>query len=215
VSMRLAEHERRLLGAYGRRQLAWDASLAVRLVVQGQALGVYTAPPTKVLGFVALPVGDPEPEFDTTVTLESFIAMIESSDDGVLDISALTDAPVSAAAGVATLPPACGWQIPIQGVAGDLWKTVQEAVAEFTERSRGATPAAQQSIADEIWDRPAWGGLPMRVLHSAQRLGFLGNDQSKVAAATCGTWRRFSTVRGQVFYRYPGDTARFDLHVVR
>jgi hypothetical protein len=215
VSMLLAEHERRLLGAYGRRQLAWDPTLAVRIVVQGQALGVYTAPPTKVLGFVALPVGDPEPEFDVTVTLESFIAMVEAADDAVLDASTLVDAPAGAAAGVATLPPACGWQIPIQGVAGDLWRMVQEAVAEFTERSRGATPAEQQVIADEIWDRQTWGGLPMRVLHSAQRLGFLGNDQSKVAAATCGTWRRFSTVRGQVFYRYPGETARFDLHVVR
>jgi hypothetical protein len=126
----------------------------------------------------------------------------------------MAEAPASSAREIAMLPPSDGWQIPMHAIGGDLMRVVAAVGQEFASRASGLTPQEQQLIADEIWDRPAWAGLPNRVLHAAYRLGMLSDDRSKVSAATCGSWRRFATPRGQVFFRVPGESARFDLHVV-
>ncbi|MEK9810457.1 MAG: hypothetical protein VW362_08415, partial [Candidatus Nanopelagicales bacterium] len=55
--------------------------------------------------------------------------------------------------------------------------------------------------AEQLWDRPTFGGLPLRVLHAARRLGFLVDDGSRVTACTTSGWKRFTTVRGQIFLR--------------
>jgi len=215
----IGSDEARILAAFGRRLQKWDPATPVRLVTTRSALGVYAAPPMQVLSFVAVPLDyvDYAYAVDRTVTLQSFIdamdAAAPSSDSLSSDMFA--DAPASAAQAIAVLPPSEGWQIPIYAIAGDLMRNVAAVGQEFSARASGLPAEEQQRIADEIWDRQGWAGLPVRVLHAAYRLGMLGKDQSKVAAATCGSWRRFATPRGQVFYRVPGDTARFDLHVVR
>jgi hypothetical protein len=72
-----------------------------------------------------------------------------------------------------------------------------------------------QALAESIWERHAFGGLPMRALHAARRLGFLTDDASRVTASTCTGWKRLTTVRGQVFVRAAVPTQRPDLSVVR
>jgi len=208
-------NEARLLAAFGRRLQKWDAQTPVRLVTTPSALGVYTAPPMQVLSFVAARLTDPV-AIDRTITLQSFIDAMDaaSSPSSTWLQDMLTDAPVSTAGATAQLPPTDGWQVPMHAVAGDLMRDVAAIGQEFATRAAGLSAAQQQALADEIWDRPAWAGLPVRVLHAAYRLGMLNDDLSKVAAATCGSWRRFATPRGQVFYRVPGESARFDLHVV-
>jgi hypothetical protein len=206
--------EVRLVKAFAERQLAWDRTMPARVVTSTAALGIYTAPPMNVLGFLAVPWQGPS-DFDRTVTLDSLNKAMTIDAGGDIDLDSMDAAPASIAHGVAMLPPAAGWQIPMHAVAGDLMVQVSAASQEFTDRASGRVARVQQDIAAEIWDRPAWAGLPMRVLHAAYRLGLLQNDRSRVSAATSGSWRRFATPRGQVFYRVPGDTARFDLQLVR
>jgi hypothetical protein len=212
----IGSDEARLMAAFGRRLQKWDPSTPVRLVTTSSAFGVYTAPPMQVLSFIAVPLKGAY-AVDRTVTLSSFIDAMDAvaaSGDSWTDTSFI-DAPPSAAQSVAFLPPSEGWQIPLHAISGDLLRNVAAVGQEFSTRAHGLPAGEQQQIADEIWDRPSWAGLPVRVLHAAYRLGMLLDDQSRVAAATCGSWRRFATPRGQVFYRVPGDAARFDLHVVR
>jgi hypothetical protein len=212
----LGAHEARVLAAFGKRQLAWDPSLAARIVSSSKAIGVYTAPPMDVLSFTSVPAKE-IPALDLTVTLASLVDALEAgaNSGGTLDVAQMDPAPASWVAGVSMLPPSHGWQIPMYAVAGDLVADVDAARQEFISRSQGLDPRAQQDIADEIWNRIAWAGLPMRMLHAAKRLGLLAGDQARVAAATCGTWRRFSTPLGEIFHRIPGETARFEIHVVR
>lgn len=169
-----------------------------------------------VLAFLAMP-WQGEEGLDLTVTLASVVDVMMAAAVGSGDVAvgSLVPAPPGAAVLLAALPPSSDWQIPIHAIAGDLMRDVEAAREEFTSRSKGLPTRAQNDIADEIWDRQTWAGLPMRVLHAAHRLGMLRKDQSKVSAATSGPWRRFSTQRGQVFYRIPGQSARFDLRVVR
>lgn len=212
----LGAHEARVMAAFARRQLAIEAALAARVIGTDRAVGIYTAPPMDVMAFLALPASN-APDVDMTVTLASLADALEAAaatGEG-LDLGLTDPAPASWAGGVSMLPPAEGWQIPMYAIARDLIPEVDAARDEFAQRALGASPSTQQQIAEEIWDRPAWAGLPMRVLHAAKRLGLLRNDSSRIAAATCGTWRRFSSPLGEVFARIPGETARFDLHVVR
>ena len=58
VSIRLAEPEARVLEAFARRQLTWDAGQAAHVVTAHQALGVFTAPPLGVLVFLAIPTAE-------------------------------------------------------------------------------------------------------------------------------------------------------------
>jgi hypothetical protein len=90
---------------------------------------------------------------------------------------------------------------------------VDAAVAEF--RRRAPSVVDPQALAEQIWERPSFGGLPLRVLHAARRLGFLTDDASRVTACTMTGWKRLTTVRGQVFVRTHTPTQRPDLSVVR
>ncbi len=219
ATLTLATDDARVLGAFGRRQLVWDPRLPVRVVSTASAIGLYTAPPLNVLALFAVPAtidGDP---IDATVSLASLVAEFDATVGfgTPIQIAALREVPVpvTSAMSVAHLPPADGWQMPMQALAGDLLVHVDTAVAEFTARSAGQAEAVQQSIADEIWERPTWAALPMRVLHAAQRLGMMTNDQSRVSAATCGPWKRLATARGQVFTRTSGGRTGIGLQVVR
>lgn len=209
-----------MLEGFARRQLAWDPDLAARVVTTSKAIGVFTAPPLGVMVFFAVPTAEPvtpDDPRDVTVPLSSLADLIHQQGMTDLDLESLPRAfvPPGAAPNLHHLPPTDGWQMPIQGLAGDLVPSIDEATAEFTARSQGLPPRAQETVANEIWDRTAFAGLPMRVLHAAHRLGMITNDRAKVAAATCGPWKRLSTTRGQVFTYLQGPSARLALHVVR
>ncbi|MGI9196121.1 MAG: hypothetical protein ACR2KE_01515 [Candidatus Nanopelagicales bacterium] len=211
AALRLPSHEGRLLIAHLERLCSWDPQALVRVVARARALGVYGTPPMEVMSFVALPLVDPvAEEIDVTAYARDVRAGIEESASAV----ALTlPEPIVGDSALAVLPPSDGWQLPIAGVSGDLIPLVDESVAEF--RRRSAEGADAQIIAQEIWDRPGFGGLPMRVLHAARRLGFLSDDASRVSAVTCTGWKRLTTVRGQVFLRTTPPVSRASLSVVK
>jgi hypothetical protein len=218
VTIRLSEPEARVLEAFCRRQLSWDPGLQARVVSTSKALGVFTTPPLGVLVFFAVPTAAPvEEHVDVTVPLWALADLVRAEATAGMEVSDLPRAlvPAGPAPSLAHLPPAEGWQLPISGLAGDLVPMVDEATAEFEARTTGLPPRAQEAVAEEIWERPAFGGLPLRAVHAARQLGMIANDRSRVSAATSGPWKRFHTPRGQVFVYSTGPAARLALHVVR
>jgi len=210
--------ESQVLESHARRQLRWDPLQAARVVTTPRALGVFTTPPMGVLAFMAIPVTTaPEDPVDTVVALSALADCLHLAVEGELNLYALPQVDVSPGSipSVLHLPPDDGWHMPLHAVARDLVPSVNEAVAEFSGRTAGMSEFAQQTVAEEIWSRPGWGGLTMRALHAAHRLGLLPEDMSRVSAAANGPWRRFSTVRGQVFTYDRGPAARLALHVVK
>ncbi len=212
--IRLGERERSMLTALGTAQLSWDPRLLVRIVTTPTAVGFYTTPPLDVLTFVAVPAVVEEPT-DTVVLMSSLLAMVQSNTDGFspAELTPMT-APVTAGPSLMHLPPSDGWQMPIHAVASDIFPLVDEAVAEFQKRANGAPQLLQEQIAEEIWSRTAWAGLPMRSLHAAVRLRLMGREPQRVSACTSGPWKRLSTPRGQVFTYATGQQARFGLYSV-
>jgi hypothetical protein len=171
-----------------------------------------------VLAFMAVPLSAaPAQPVDAIVALSALADCLPLAADGGADLLTLPQVVVAPGAipSVLHLPPEDGWQMPLHGVAGDLVPRVEEAVAEFAARTSGMSDYVQQTVAEEIWSRPGWGGLPLRALHAAHRLGFLPQDRSRVSSAANGPWRRFSTVRGQVFTYDRGPAARLALHLVQ
>jgi hypothetical protein len=217
VTISLAEPESRALEAFCRRQLRWDPSLLVRIVTSERAVGMFTVPPLGVLAFAAVPLtqfhGEP---LDRVTRLSDWADLLTLGIEQPIDPAVLSEAvpPVTPGPNLRSLPPPDGWQVPIYAVSGDLVPMVQKATEEFESRSAGQPPLVQQSVADDIWERPAWAALPMRVLHAARQLGMLSADSTKVSASTCGTWKRLSTPRGQVFAPSTGPAARLALRVV-
>ena len=211
AALALPEHEGRLLAAHLDRLAAWDPAGHVRVVARGGAVGVYAAPPMRVISFVALPLRVPTVD---DIDVSARIADVRTglrSESGVTDL--LLPEPAVGSPGLAMLPPSEGWQLPIHGVSGDVVPGVDAAVAEF--RRRASSVVDPQVLAEQIWERPSFGGLPLRVLHAARRLGFLTDDASRVTACTMTGWKRLTTVRGQVFVRTQAPTQRPDLSLVQ
>lgn len=211
AALALPEHEGRLLAAHLDRLAAWDPAGHVRVVARGGAVGVYAAPPMRVISFVALPLRVPAVD---DIDVSARIADVRTglrTESGVTDL--LLPEPAVGSPGLAMLPPSEGWQLPIHGVSGDVVPGVDAAVAEF--RRRASSVVDPQVLAEQIWERPSFGGLPLRVLHAARRLGFLTDDASRVTACTMTGWKRLTTVRGQVFVRTQAPTQRPDLSLVQ
>lgn len=211
TTLALPEHEGRLLSAHLDRLASWDPSGHVRVIARANAVGVYAAPPMRVISFVALPLRESvADEIDVSARIVDVRAGLATT-PGVAEWR--LPEPAVGSPGLALLPPAEGWQLPIHGVSGDVVPDVDAAVEEF--RRRASAVVDPQALAEQIWERSSFGGLPLRVLHAARRLGFLTADASRVTACTMTGWKRLTTVRGQVFVRTHTPTQRPDLSLVR
>lgn len=211
VSLALPAHEGRLLVAHLDRLAAWEPTGSLRIVARGRAIGIYAAPPMKVLSFVALPLTEPVvEEIDVTTSIVDARGALDAHSASAR--LRLPD-PVLGSPVLAVLPPGDGWHLPIHGVSGDVIPTVDAAVEEFRRRAPGVIDS--QALAEQIWERPAFGGLPLRALHAARRLGFLAGDASRITACTTTGWKRLTTVRGQIFVKTTPPVQRPGLSVVR
>lgn len=210
----LGDREARLLHAHLQRHRRWNDAAQVRVVVSvtegTPAIGVYAAPPMGVVSFVQLPLAGVAGAA-TDVTVPAREIGFEPQASGLTELSLPPTGP--GIAELAVLPPADGWHLPIQGVASDVMPDVEQAVSEFKARSVSAVDA--DALADEIWSRSVFGGLSMRMLHTARLLGMLTSDSSRIAASTRTGWKRLTTIRGQIFQRVPGALDRPTLTVVR
>ncbi len=219
----LNERDARVLTLVGRRQIEWDPIAAVRITVGRSAIACYVVLPMDVLCMLAVPaeVSPDAVDAEATVSLSSFVTGLEEALAAEADIRFDIDllptvtAPVGQGLTLAQLPPRDGWQMPIHGVSSDITPLVKDAIEEFRQRTAGMSERQAATIADEIWSRSAWAGLPMRTLHAARRLRLLTDEPLRVTASTCGAWKRLSTPRGQLFTYAAGIEARLGLHLVR
>jgi hypothetical protein len=198
------------LAAFLSRLLHYDRAAAVRLQAAGTALAVFGRPPSfEVLAVRAVRLAKPY-ENGLDVTLDVTVSageLLEGVEEGAATASvpgAVTGPPW---AGV--LPPRGGW-VPVAGLpAGEALRAMVAAtVAEFRARSEGLAPelrtrAELDRIGREIWSRTVGEtGLPVRVVHAAQALGFLRGADPVLLAS--GAWLRLRTAYGSVAVRRAG-----------
>lgn len=207
ASLHLRYPEATFLAGYLRVLVEWDARACVRLLQRRAVVGVFGAPPTGCLSFVALPLvtGDldaPAPVADRTVSagrLRDIIGdvTVRVDQDRIVQIPEAVTGPAE----LALLPPSDGWEASGSSAARTVVEVVDQAVAQFKSRvpNSQTDPEIAEREADRIWSRPGWEGIPIRALHTAKALGFLTNLDAQVAAARLPGWSRFSTPAGQVF----------------
>jgi hypothetical protein len=215
VQIELGATERRTLVGLIEKQIEWKPALVLRVVTSPSAVGFYSALPLDVHVFIAMPatIGGAAP-FDRIVHASSLLNLLMNDQSPKIDLNALEAVESLAGTSLVEMPPTNGWQIPMTALASDIVPIVNEAAEEFDRRSKGLGERGMSDLADEIWERPGWAGLPVRMLHAAVRLQLLWNEPVKVSAATCGPWKRLSTPRGQVFAYATGPAARTGLRIV-
>lgn len=218
----VAGRDARILSIVGRRQVEWDPLMATRVTVGESALAVYSILPMQVMCALAVPadVSPAAVDADVIVSFASLVRGIDSAldegEDVRFDVDSIPSITATVGQGLtlACLPPREAWQMPIHGLSSDLTPSIRDAVEEFRLRSAGMSQREASPIAEEIWSRTAWAGLPMRVLHAARRLRLLTDEPLRLTASTCGPWKRLSTPRGQIFSYTAGIEARLGLRVV-
>lgn len=214
MQVTLGSTELRTLISILEKQIEWNSNIAVRVVTSPSAIAFFTAMPLSLHAFVAMPakMGPGEP-CDVITTGRDVVALLSNS-SGLIDLDTLESLAGVDGVSLSELPPSQGWQIPIHAVASDVIPVVNEAVDEFDRRSVGLGERGKADLAEEIWNRPGWGGLPVKVLYAAQRMNLIWDEPIKISAATCGPWKRLSTPRGQVFLHATGPAARTRMRLV-
>ncbi|CAL9447627.1 hypothetical protein [Streptomyces sp. enrichment culture] len=198
------------LAAFLSRLLHYDRAAAVRLQAAGTALAVFGRPPSfEVLAVRAVRLAKPY-ENGLDVTLDVTVSAGELL-DGVEESAATVSVPgaVTGPPWAGVLPPRGGWA-PVAGLPAvdALRSMVAAGVAEFRARTEGLAPESRtraelDRIGREIWSRTVGEtGLPVRVVHAAQALGFLRGDEPVLLAS--GAWLRLRTAYGSVAVRRAG-----------
>ena len=221
TSFQLRYDEAAYLAGYLRRLQSWTPDAAVRLKAVGGTLGAFSAPPFDCVALVVVPLVEPVAEpYDEVVSagrLRDIIGDVSSgSPRGVRAVT--TPDPVGPVADLAVLPPAGPWLPAERGLAGDVRPLVEAAVTDYRSRASALgnpTPSMHEALAEEVWSRPGWGGVPLRALHGAATLGLMPHDGLRVETGTCDGWKRLLTPGGQVFVRTAGLPARLSLAVLR
>lgn len=214
MQVTLGSTELRTLISILEKEIEWNPSIPVRVVTSPTAVAFFAAIPLSLHAFIAMPasIGAGAP-CDVITTGREVVALLSNS-SGLIDLDSLESLAGLDSVSLSDLPPSTGWQIPIHAVASDVIPIINEAASEFDRRSVGLGERGKADLADEIWNRPGWGGLPIKVLYAAQRLNLIWDEPIKISAATCGPWKRLSTPRGQVFLHATGPAARTRMRLV-
>ena len=205
------------LAAFLSRLLHYDRGAAVRLQAVGTTLAVFGRPPSfEVLAIRAVRLAKPyenglDVRLDVTVSAGELLESMNESGATASVPGAVTGPPW---AGV--LPPRGGWRtVPGLPAPDALRATVAAAVAEFRSRTEELAPeqrtrAALDRIGRQIWSRTVGDtGLPVRVVHAAQSLGFLrptapASGQEPPTLLSSGAWLRLRTPYGSIAVRRAG-----------
>ncbi|MFI5804509.1 hypothetical protein [Streptomyces sp. NPDC051561] len=193
------------LTAFLGRLIHYDRAAAVRLQAGGGALAVFGRPPSfEVLAVRTARLTEPV-DLDVTVSAGELLESIDES-AGTLTVPAAVTGPPWAG----VLPPRGGWrEVPGLPDALALRAVVSSAVAEFRRRDEELAPEARTRSARDVIGRDIWSrvlgdtGLPLRVVHAAQSLGFL-HPGAPVALLEAGSWLRLRTPYGSVSVRRAG-----------
>ncbi|MGD9483047.1 hypothetical protein WDH52_07255 [Streptomyces sp. TRM70308] len=208
--LRLADPgEAARLGAFLERLLRWEKNAAVRIQADGGVVAVFARPARfEVLAVrtARLAESDADVTLDVTVAAGELLELLDEKAAGVRVPAAVTGPPW---AGV--LPPRRGWQR-LGELPSDAVRTVAAAaVGEFRQRAERLageerTRERLDALAEEIWSRPLGRtGLPLRAVHAAHALGFLGGPEP-LRLLSAGPWLRLSTPHGSVAVRTTRST---------
>ncbi|PAZ16794.1 hypothetical protein CLM62_06015 [Streptomyces sp. SA15] len=202
--------------AFLSRLLHYDRGAAVRLQAAGTALAVFGRPPSfEVLAIRAVRLAKPyenglDVMLDVTVSAGELLESVDEAAGTAVVPAAVTGPPW---AGV--LPPRGGWR-PEPGLPAPdtLRAMVAAAVGEFRSRTEELAPerrtrAELDRIGREIWSRTVGAtGLPVRAVHAAQSLGFLGVagavGEEELGLFSSGAWLRLRTPYGSIAVRQGG-----------
>lgn len=203
------------LAGYLTKLVEWDAKACVRLRRKGRVVGVFGAPPTGCISFVAVPLQEqhafddstPDPDLDRVVSagrLRDVLGDVAHAPVGDSNRRMQIPEAVTGPVELAMLPPQQGWLVEGEIEAGVLDGGVQQALADYRSQiepdSVAPDAAAKaQRVADEIWARPIVGKLPTRGAHTAKLLGFLANPDVNVTILNTKNWTRLNSPSGQVF----------------
>lgn len=253
------------LSAFLARLIHYDRAAAVRLQAGGGVLAVFGRPPSFEVLAIRTARLAADTVLDTTVSAGQFA---DALDAGSLDTGTRRVAGGGAGGGAVSvplpeglavavpeavtgppwaglLPPRGGWRrMPGLPAVDEVRGAVAAAVAEFRARDAALpeerrTRAERDRIGREIWSRTLGEtGLPLRVVHAAQSLGFLrpvrtpapvaaavatgssgggatgpapGAEQLTLLAA--GGWLRLRTPYGSIALRKTGLTGLSGLSV--
>lgn len=220
TTLTMAREDRvHLAGVLG-RLLRWNERAVIRLVTTERALGVYMEAPMGVLVFIALPLVSPPSEpLDRAVSahrLRDVLGDVVTGTPGPGEVTIPDgrDMPAS----LAVLPSREGWIAAEKATAGELNDAAEAARIEYEAQWAALSQAndtAKQAFLDEWWNRPNWGGLPTKALHTARSLGMLAHPGVRVESATRAGWKRLMTPSGQVFVAPPESYAGIPLSVVK
>lgn len=192
------------LAAYVSRLRHLDPASVLRLVVRGDALGVFARPPFEVLAFRAFPVAAGTARTDLTAAAAELAV-----DNARLRLPA----PVPAPAWAAVLPPREGW-VPLGSLpVAEVVVAVKAGVDAFRAEAAAVpesrrTPAVLEVIARGIWSRDLLAPVTLGAAHAALKLGLLAPRQGGVILARAnGPWLRLEGRHGVIFQRRPGAPA--------
>ena len=205
--LRMRQAEAAFFANYLRVLIEWDARASVRIQQRGAVIGVWGAPPTECVSFIALPLssaGEPlDAITDRTVSagrMRDCLGDVTARPRGFAGRSINVPEPVSGPIELMRLPPKSDWEPGMTGTADHVSPIIDAAIAEFRARvPEDRNIERAQRVADEIWSRPGWSGVPIRALHTAKSLGFLAKPDAPVQALKHPGWSRFITPAGQVF----------------
>ncbi|WP_059013338.1 hypothetical protein [Streptomyces specialis] len=186
------------LAAFLGRQLRWDRTAAARLRADGEVLAVFTRPARfDVLAVRSSPLREPA-ALDVTVSAGELLEAIDETAGRVT-----VPGPVTGPPWAGLLPPRGGWR-PLAEVAHEAVRSAAVAVvAEFKDRTERLPEAERtrpvlDALAQELWSRTLPGTpLPLRAVHAAHALGFLGPG-APVRVVTGGSWLRLRTAIGSI-----------------
>lgn len=203
------------LAALLKRMMRWDPGAYVRVVTKDDTISFYLEPPFKVVAHFIFPATAVTPLIDNNMRVDDLLSQLLTQPEPTR-IPLITEFEPF---GLGAKPPEGPWQQGERGIAGDLAPKVVTAIDEFKSRmaTLGNNPAREvsESVANEIWERPGWGGLHLRVLHAAYLLGLLSVPMAQVTTGTCAGWKRLQSPGGTLYVR-PGDSGpRLPLSVVR
>jgi hypothetical protein len=220
TSLHMAKEDRVHLAGVLSRAVRWDDATVVRLQSTAKAVGVFFEAPMNVLTFIALPLAQPLSEpLDRVVSahrLRDCIGELAQAAPGVgaVDVPDARDTPAS----LAVTPSRDGWIVAEKATASEVSDAMEVALAEYdTQMSllAQASEQARQDFLNEWWERPVWGGLPIKAVHVARSLGMLSHPGARVESATRGGWKRFVSPAGQVFVAPPQAYEGIPLTIVR
>lgn len=201
--------------AYLQRLLRLDRALPVRLRCEGTRLGLFAATPLGVIALRVVELADAL-TLDATVSGSGLLARVE---DLVADPESrrrplLLQLPERRdTAWASTLPPSSGWRW-LGAVSQNQARTAVEwgraAFREQVEAQGTDAPAraSADAIAERLWSREVISlhddggevGLPLRLLHAAHTLGFLGDADAHDVRAS-GPWVWLDAEFGSVYWR--------------